>query len=99
MDAETKTAWPREGAAMPEHRGGKNPRAKTAVFVALLLLGLLAGGAWAGAQTPEDGMNAQEIYRAEQPAQSGDVPAARPHLRGLPRRIARQPRMARGGVR
>lgn len=96
MNAETKMARPPKGAATTEHRGGKNPRAKTGAFVALLLLGLLAGGAWADAQAPESGTAAEETYRTGQqaggnipPAQSGDIPV-RLHPRGLPQRTARQ---------
>lgn len=86
----------------------ENPGTEILAFVALLVLAFLAGGAWASAQTAEDGASADRIRGIEQPggegaasARTGDLPAARPHPRGIPRRIepqrARRQRYGRAG--
>lgn len=84
---------------------GKRVRAEVAAFVALLLLTFLAVGVWVDARTQEDetvaGMTGRMERPADQnipPAQNNDVPAARPHPRGLPRKTVR-PRAQRRGNR
>lgn len=81
---------------------GRRPGAGVTAFVAVLLLALLAYGAWAQG-APANGATASETYRVEQPAGEGYPPqganptAARPHPRGLPRRSGRpRPRRAHG---
>ena len=84
---------------------GKRVRAEVAAFIGLLLLTFLAVGVWVDARTQEDetvaGMTGRMERPADQtipPAQNNDVPAARPHPRGLPRKTAR-PRVQRRGNR
>ena len=106
IETETIEVQVPRGVAKTEPHRGKNPRAGVKAFIALLLLSLLAGGAWGNARAAEDGTSAKEAYRAEQPAgkdaspaQPADLPVVRP--RGLPRRTGHTParRWNRGRIR
>lgn len=71
-------------------------RTEIAGFMALLVLSFLAGGTWASAQTTPEGDDAAALPRMDQPtgqaaARDANLPAGRPHPRGLPRRGGRQP--------
>ncbi len=81
MKTEITEIRPPKGATNTEPREGKYPRTEIAAFIVLLVLAFLAGGAWASAQAAENGASAKDVP----PAQTGDLPAARPHPRGLPR--------------
>ena len=104
MKTETTTVRFARRIAGPQPHVGKSPRAEITAFVALLLLSLLTGAAWASAQAAEEGKDAtQEVRRTERPAgkdgppaQTGDLPTVRSHPRGLPRR-GHRPRTRRRG--
>jgi hypothetical protein len=65
------------------------------VLVAVLIVALLAAGTWTTAGVSGDGKAAPDIPRTGQTGgknstpDDGDLPAARPHPRGLPRHRAR----------
>lgn len=71
-------------------------RMEIAGFVALLILSFLAGGTWASAQTALEGHDAAPSPRTDQftgedAVRDTNLPAGRPHPRGLPRRGGRHP--------
>ena len=81
-------------------RTGRYERAPTTrknllALMALVILAVLGGTVWASERATTDETSIPNAYRAAQaPAQDGtadrgDVPALRPHPRGLPRRSAR----------
>jgi hypothetical protein len=78
-----------------KHLGSETKRRAFPALVTVLIVALLAAGAWATAEVAGDGTAVPDILGTGQTGgknptpNNGDLPAARPHPRGLPRGRAR----------
>jgi hypothetical protein len=78
-----------------KHLGSEARRRAFPALVAVLIVALLAAGTWTTAAVSGDGTAAPDIPgtgqtgRKNSTPDDGDLPAARPHPRGLPRHRAR----------